>query len=330
MGGISKEGWAVYTRQVSLVFSVVVLTAAVLSGCGGAGSGGGPGPASVAPASAPTGRIVFESNRTGKYDIFSMNADGSGEKNLTAGDTNDDREPCLSRDGTMIAYSAARANGNYIFVMKADGTGKQQITFGLGVQDENPTWSPNGADIAFSRGREHQSNRLYAISAEGLGIKLLSTATSTKFYCLDPAWSPLGNKIALEIYKYGWTQIYTMPAAGGATTPLTSAADQDFEPAWSPNGLMMAFCQDLKVKSGPAVYRYQIFTMNANGSDQVRFTTTAAQDEWPSWSPDGNYLAFDSNRAGMNQDIYVKGVTGSYFKRLTTKGGDHPSWGPAS
>jgi TolB protein len=257
-----------------------------------------------------------------------MNADGTGQKNLTAGGIGDDGAPCLSRDGKMIAFQRGTYKGQYIFVMNVDGSGKRQVTSGATSQDWDPTWSPDGKAIAY----EHQTsigqqNRLYTVNVDGTSPKLLTTSIAAGD-CYDPAWSPGGNRIAFEFYQFGDTGIDTILKTGGSPTEVTSPSAAAFEPAWSPDGQKIAYQQIVFVGGG--LYYYRIFTMKADGTDKVRLTLTKATDEYPTWSPDANYLAFDSNRAKTTPDIYVMGVTGTYLKRLTTLGGSHPSWGPVS
>jgi Tol biopolymer transport system component len=68
--------------------------------------------------------------------------------------------------------------------------------------------------------------------------------------------------------------------------------------------------------------------MDADRSNQTRLTSNSDTDSWPSWSPDGSKIAFDSDRDG-NDEIYVMAADGSNQTRLTNSpGGDnYPSWG---
>ena len=112
-----------------------------------------PHPADVqAPAWSPDGRtIVFVSWRDGNGEVYAMDADGSGPRNLTQHPAKDVR-PAWSPDGRSIAFVSSRDRQSEIYVMNADGSRKRNLTRDR-ASDDSPTWSPDGRRIAFLRGR---------------------------------------------------------------------------------------------------------------------------------------------------------------------------------
>lgn len=87
-----------------------------------------------------TTRIAFTSDRDGNWEIYVMNADGSGQTNLTK-NAADDTYPTWSPDGKKIAFNTLR-DGNYeIYVMSADGSGQTRLT-NNGKGDFHPSWGP--------------------------------------------------------------------------------------------------------------------------------------------------------------------------------------------
>ncbi|MEE8575969.1 MAG: DPP IV N-terminal domain-containing protein, partial [candidate division Zixibacteria bacterium] len=74
---------------------------------------------------------------------------------------------------------------------------------------------------------------------------------------------------------------------------------------------------------------YEIYVMNADGTEQTRLTNNTSSDGSPSWSPDGGKIAFASRRDG-NWEIYVMNADGTEQTRLTNNNSSDggPSWSP--
>ncbi len=93
--------------------------------------------------------IAFESNRDGNYEIYVMNADGSGQTNLTNNPAFD-FAPDWSPDGTKIAFHSERDSFlDAIYVMNADGSDQTKLT-NHPSNNFDPAWSPDGSKIAFA------------------------------------------------------------------------------------------------------------------------------------------------------------------------------------
>ena len=115
--------------------------------------------------------------------------------------------------------------------------------------------------------------------------------------------------------------IAVMAADGSARTRLTN--DLDYAPHFSPDGRLIAFAREMYLS--PA----EIFVMAADGSGLMRLTNNTTTDEQPSWSPDGERIAFSSRPDG-NFEIYVMNADGSAPTRLTDDPAqdEQPSWSP--
>jgi Tol biopolymer transport system component len=126
----------------------------------------------------------------------------------------------------------------------------------------------------------------------------------------------------------GWSvkgaseEIFLMNADGTGITPISNSRGDDRSPAWSPDGVKIAFSSERDGNS-------EIYVMNANGSDQTRLTDSPGQDLYPAWSPAGDRIAFSSDRDG-NNEIYVINADGSNPTRLTSNDSqdDYPDWSP--
>jgi len=162
-------------------------------------------------------------------------------------------------------------------------------------------------------------NEIYVMNQVGGGLVRL---TNSPGYDAEPALSHDGSKIAFASFREGTycCGVYVMNAADGSgVARLTSGRS----PAWSPNGLKIAFTRSDANGS-------DIYVMNADGSGIVQLTNTPGNDDQPAWSPDGSKIAFRSWRDGSS-DIYVMNAAdGSGVVRLTTDPSydEHPAWSP--
>jgi Tol biopolymer transport system component len=106
---------------------------------------------------------------------------------------------------------------------------------------------------------------------------------------------------------------------------------QGFDPAWSPDGRRIAFARSLPV--APGVDSFDIYVVDADGSNVTRLTGGPGWKVHPSWSPDGTKIAFSSAPAGGTPDVYVMNADGTSVTRLTDSdnsscGASQPDWSP--
>jgi Tol biopolymer transport system component len=123
--------------------------------------------------------------------------------------------------------------------------------------------------------------RLYTVNLDGSGLRALSPGDlNVNEFELSP-----DKKTIVFTGGDGRRQnIYTMPAGGGEATKLTDGV-HDFDPAWSPDGSMIAFVGDLPLAPGARDRDRHIFTMHADGSEQRDVSGKADDDESPHWIP---------------------------------------------
>lgn len=149
---------------------------------------------------------------------------------------------------------------------------------------------------------------------------------------IAPAWSPDSRHIAYTSYTSGFPDIVLQSVyeARAATRPARgTSAVQNFLPAFSPDGTRIAYAssRDTAEKGGR---NFEIYTVRVDGTDQRRLTFHPGSDNSPTWSPNGQQIAFTSDRAGQNH-LYIMSADGGPVTRLPTGGGkiDRPTWSPA-
>ena len=214
----------------------------------------------LSAAPAPAGRIVFESNRDGNLEIYSMNADGSAPTRLTNNPATDDL-PSISPDGRKVAFSSDRGGTSDIWVMNIDGSGLTQLTTDAGLEQQ-PAWSPDGTKIAFQGSVIEQYDIFVVDATGGTPVDVTNTAANEA----SPSWSPDGTQLAFMSDRDGNEEIYRQNSDGtGAATRLTNNAARDSDPDWSPDGQKIAFFSD---RAGSPFGSVWTLTA-ADGSDQV-------------------------------------------------------------
>jgi len=300
----------VATRSSRLLLALG--TSLVLTGCGGGGSGS---------TQVPAGEIVvFQSNRDGQFELYIMNGDGTGQTRLTNNATLE-QDPSWSRDARRIAFVSrlgAQSDSQEIFTANSDGSGSTRVTNNA-FADDKPSFSPDGTRIVFRSTRQDTQNGqtfansdIYIINTDGTNERRLTTNAGID---REPAFAPDGRILFAQETPgnvSGIFRICRINADGTGFTALT-AGPEDARPSVSRDGSRIVYTARRDANS-------EIFTMNADGSNQTRLTTTAATERAPVFSPDGRRIVFGS-LVGTNSDIYVMNSDGSNANnpvRLTT------------
>jgi len=184
-----------------------------------------------------------------------------------------------------------------------------------------------GHDLALmSRSNRDAPWQMYTMSSLTGERQRLTQTTSDD---LTPRWSPDGRKLVFASYRSGEREVYVMDLAAvvqgagdAAIVNLSQHRAADWQPAWSPDGKQVAFSS---YRDG----NWEIYAVQADGTDLVRLTNDPATDFSPSWSPDGTRLLFMSRRRG-DADLFVLDLATSKLAQLTRSKRDEyePAWSP--
>ncbi len=232
------------------------------------------------------GEIIFHSNFDGDNEIYKLS--NKGIEKLTDNSW-DDEYPAWAPDKSKIAFTANR-EGNYnIYTMTPQGTRITQITTAK-TDDKEPSWFADGRYIAYSQERKRVVNReihLYKVDIESKKAERIMPDYG-KTHAI-PNVSPSLRHITFTGKRMmGWdVAIYDTQTK---TIQFLLDGGDSCRARFSNDGKKLAYVSSRADDMG------DIWLMNPNGTDKIRLTERDdTYDYFPTWSPDGRYIAFNSS-----------------------------------
>ena len=224
---------------------------------------------------------------------------------------------------TKVYYVKTAGPDKEIWVMDYDGANQHQVTH-LGTISMSPRVSPDNSRLAFAALEKYG----FQIKMYSLLLGRLVNFPAAEGTNASPAWSPDGKQLAYSSSRTGDPEIWVSDVNGSLARRLTSFRGPDSSPVFNPRtGAQIAW---ISGHSGLP----QLYIMESDGSGVQRMTDGGYASS-PSWSPNGQFLAFAWNRkygpgAPGGQDIYVMEVATRKWIQLTHDSGqcDFPSWSP--
>jgi TolB protein len=276
------------------------------------------------PADQPKGRIVYTCqifNSQATSQVCIINADGTGFRRLTTDDALQHYYPSLSPDGKSVVYAAFRqANIYEIYEMNLASGKVVQLTNKLGNLG-SPEISPNGKFIIFKTSSVNTNkNVVWVMDRNGENADKISRAVGW-----DPTWSPDGEYVLFVSDMDGAIQLFRSRVNGKdlhKVDGLFVAGRGD----WSPDG------QRIVTYAGDPGNR-EVYIMDINGLNARVLSPTGGNSSEPSFSPDGQWVAFTSyfdNPGNENGcEIYIIRADGTDLRRITNNDycDSQPRWG---
>ncbi|MDI6869858.1 MAG: Ig-like domain-containing protein [Bacillota bacterium] len=289
----------------------------------------------------PVNRVAFASNGddlAGRLKLYLMDPLAPQAATLLSSDDCEDEQPSWSPDGSQLVFVSKKRDGTttpHLYVTRVDVFRPQPLFPGSAFWDVEPKWSPDGRRIAFVSDRVGLNFNVFVVDVDPLNGQAVpgtvKQVTLNANWDSNPDWSPdtsgangvpLRNILAFSSDRAGERWIYAVDVedTGGSIgelagctvsvlTPDDTGADN---PAWSPDGTKIAYTSARAGRKDIWVMDVTVTTAadgrrTVTASNHRRLTTDAASsravDDQPSWSPDGKYLLFVSNRSGT-PDIY--------------------------
>ena len=278
-------------------------------------------------------RIYFVSNRTGHKEIWSMDYDGSNQKQFTNYGTIT-TFPVVSPDGTKLAfttYPIRRGTGGRVIGEGQPEIFVHSVETGRKLVYYNQKASMNAASdflldsrhlLIYSTAGGY--SQIFQTDLDGSGLQRITHSSSLE---VEAKVNPkTGNEIVFVSGRGGTPQIYRMNIDGTDVVRLTTGEGDAVNPAWNPDGQHVAFSWTRGYEPG----NFNIFVMDVATRDFVQLTHGVGRNENPSWAPDGVHLVFSSTRGGRTQ-IYTMLADGTGVQQLTTQGNNEkPVWSKAT
>jgi len=283
------------------------------------------------------GKIVFIANPTGTWQMYTINADGSGMAQITnlPATTLEGWMPSFSPDGKKIAFCHDMTGAPEIYTINADGSGLTQVTFD-NFFDCAARWSPDGMRIAFAHAVPSTSQPVIStMAADGSGS--ITDLTSEIWGAYLPTYTPDGSRITSVSTQAGFIGVVRIMNSDGTHNRRLTRPDLEGSPAdISPDGQHI-----LVVNHESTPLWNEIFRMNLNGTGLTNLSNPGKShhDIPGTYSPDGTKIVFSSDRLSHNLslDLFIMNADGSDIHRIAsglTVGGCPdgncvtPSWGP--
>ena len=264
-------------------------------------------------------RIVFVSDRSGTKEIWVMNWDGTGQRQLThLGSIS--TFPSASPDGQRVAFTSYVAGYPAIYMFSIDTGRKLPFYNQRASMNAFVTFTPDSKQVVFSSTAAGGPPQLYMANADGSNFRRLTSSGSIE---VEAKINPKTGADLVDVSgRSGMPQVYRMNLEGADLQRLSAGTGEATNPAWSPDGEHIAFAWTKGFEPG----NYNIFVMDVGSQQTTQLTANEGRNENPGWAPDGAHIVFASKR-GRQSQIWVMNADGTDKHSLTKSGNNEkPVW----
>lgn len=237
--------------------------------------------------------VLFESNRNGNWQIYTMDVDGNKQKRIITSNSND-RRPTWHPFKNMILFESDRSGINELYTFDLDNKSLNKVPIDLKGNKFHGQFAPNGGELIFNYKVADNNYNIYIINKKGKRRKKIVDNAFKNSY---PRYSPKGDAILYFSRKHTKKmndEVYVYNIILRKEKRLTNTPQDNNYGDWSNNGRRIAYAS---IVDGS----YEIFFMNYDGKTKRQITFNSGGSTLPHWSPKDINILFTGTRNGHEQ-----------------------------
>lgn len=263
-------------------------------------------------------KVIFTSNRSGGTgfggDLYSLTLKTGAIERITRRNL-DNRNPSMSNNGYLV-FTSTRDENKELYIQKNEKTRPERLTFSQSTE-ESPEISNNGRSIVYVK-RSGNANDIYVFDLiSGKTTNITRSEADEKF----PRWSDDGTRIIYEANEKKLPNIFSINMDGTKKIQITNDAHWQYKPHWNKARTQIIYSS---YKNG----NWDIFKIDTNSGFETQLTKNESSDFDASFSPNGELIAFTSDRNKRKDSIFVMNSDGTNQKALTAleAATESPKW----
>jgi TolB protein len=292
----------------------------------------------------PTRPILYQSQAPGgTEDLLTLDPATGSSRVLVSGDSVSARGlASWSRDGRRVAFVRESSAGDELHVLDPASGQHRRVGASLPPAAIFPEWSPDGATLALSAGATSRHVGVFLVEVASGHARVIRTGDASH-RC--PSWAPTGDRLVVAAYVNARSALVVLDTVGATVDTLLMSDSTYLDcPQWSPRGDAVLFTV---FHGGGAsgwdrpAFHSNLAVLSLRDRSVRQITEGAGLTNYGKWSPDGEWIVFQSDRASapttdaagagrmlQNLEIWVVRRDGSGLRRLThnTHFDAHPNW----